>query len=147
MCHSRKDACVPVLYRSYKKQKAPNTNSRKPTVDAKNFPWEAFPRSRTPSHILNRVSAFLRHHDVEPDTSGDLEENLTVAAATNLSDIRVVTWAEFREHTQSDDNLQKLREILENGFQGIASKLDRAPGVREFFQFKDGLSAVDGVIL
>ena len=54
----------------------------------------------------------------EPDTSTDLEEKLAVDAATNLGDIRAVTWAEVREHA-----------------------------LREFFQFKDGHSTVDGVIL
>ena len=42
------------------KQKAPDANSRKPTGDAKNFPWIVISRSRTPSLVLNRVSVFLR---------------------------------------------------------------------------------------
>ena len=39
------------------------------------------------------------------------------------------------------------KKKIEDGFQGITSRLDIAPGIREFFQFKDGLSTVDGVIL
>ena len=46
----------------------------------------------------------------EPDTSADLEERLVVAAATNLSDIRAVTWAEVREHTLRGENLQNLQK-------------------------------------
>ena len=38
-------------------------------------------------------------------------------------------------------------QAIEDGFQGITSRLDLAPGIREFLQFKDGLSTVDGVIL
>ena len=83
----------------------------------------------------------------EPDTSADLEEKLAVAAATNLGDIRAVTWTEVREHTLRNENLQNLQKKIEDGFQGITSRLDLAPGIREFFQFKDGLSTVDGVIL
>ena len=42
------------------KQKVPDANSRKPTCDAKNFPWIVISRSRTPLLVLNRVSVFLR---------------------------------------------------------------------------------------
>ena len=83
----------------------------------------------------------------EPATTADLEEKLAVAAATNLGEIRAVTWAEVREHTLRDENLQNLQQKIEDGFQDITSRLDLAPGVREFFQFKDGPSTVDGVIL
>ena len=44
----------------------------------------------------------------EPDTSADLEEKLAVAAATNLGDIRAVTWAEVQENTLRDEHLQNL---------------------------------------
>ena len=46
----------------------------------------------------------------EPDTSADLEEKLAVAAATNLCEICAFTWAEVREHTLRDENLQNLRK-------------------------------------
>ena len=58
----------------------------------------------------------------EPDTSADLEEKLAVAAATNLCDIRAVTWAEVREHTLRDENLQNLQKKIEDDFQGITSR-------------------------
>ena len=83
----------------------------------------------------------------EPDTSADLEEKLVVAAANNLGDIRAVTWAEVREHTLRDESLQNLQKQIEDSFQGITPRLDFAQGIREIFQFKDGLSTVDGVIL
>ena len=40
----------------------------------------------------------------------------------------------------------KPPEKVEVGFKGNTSRLDLVPGIREFFQFKDGLSTVDGVI-
>ena len=83
----------------------------------------------------------------KPDISADLEEKLAVAAATNLGEIRAVTWAEVREDTLRDENLQNLQKKIKDGFQGITSRMDLTPGIREFFQFKDGLSTVDGVIL
>ena len=55
----------------------------------------------------------------ESDTSADLEEKLAVAAATNHGEIRAVTWAEVREHTLRDENLQNFRKKIANGFQGI----------------------------
>ena len=75
------------------------------------------------------------------------EEQLAVAAATDLSVIRAVRWAEVREHTLRDDNLQSLQEKIKNFFQGITSPSDLAPGIRDFFPFKHGLNTVDGVIL
>ena len=42
------------------KQKAPDANSRKPTVDAKNFAWIVISRSQTPSLVLKSGSAFVR---------------------------------------------------------------------------------------
>ena len=55
----------------------------------------------------------------EPDTSADLEEKIVVAAATNLGDIRAVTWAEVREHTLRDENLQNLPKKIEDLGLGI----------------------------
>ena len=55
----------------------------------------------------------------EPDTSADMEEKLAVAAAANLGKIHAVTWAEDREYTLRTDNLQNLREKIEDAFQGI----------------------------
>ena len=48
----------------------------------------------------------------EPDPSADEEEKLAVAAATNLCDIRAVTWAEVREHTLRNDNLPNFQKRL-----------------------------------
>ena len=49
----------------------------------------------------------------EPDISADLEEKLAVAAATNLGDIRAVTWAKVQEQTLRDENLQNLQKRSE----------------------------------
>ena len=37
--------------------------------------------------------------------------------------------------------------MIEDGFQCVTSQLDLAPGIREIFQFKDGLNTLDGVFL
>ena len=143
---SLKDKALPcrfsIIHKPGQKQKAPDANSRKPTDDAKNSPCIVVSRSRTPRLRLPEATKTWEH-----DISADLEEKLAVAAATNLGDIRFVTWAEVQVNTLSDENLQNLQTKIEDGFQGIASQLDLAPGIREFFQFKDGRSTMDGVIL
>ena len=130
------------------KQKAPDANSRKLTGDAKKLPLDSdFEESDSVASIEPRLRLPEATMTWEPDTSADLEEKLANAAATNPGDIRAVTWAEVREHTPRNENLQNFQKKIEDGFQGITSRLDLAPGIREFFQFKDGLSTVDGVIL
>ena len=92
------------------KQKAPDANSRKPTVDAKKLPLDSdFEESDSIACIEPRLRLPEATMTWEPDTSADLEEKLVVAAATNLGDIRAVTWAEVREHTLRDENLQNLQ--------------------------------------
>ena len=52
------------------------------------------------------------------------------------------------ENTPYAMKIYKISEKnIKDGFQGVTSRLNFAPGIRAFFQFKDGLSTVDGVIL
>ena len=76
----------------------------------------------------------------ESDSIACIEPRLRLPEATK-------TWAEVQEHTLRDANLQNFKKKIEDGFKGIPSRLDFASGLREFFQFKDELSTVDGVIL
>ena len=136
--------CSSIIHIPGQKQKAPDANSRKPNGDAKKLPSDSDFEESDSIACLRLPEATMTW---EPDTSADLEEKLAVAAATNLGDIRAVTWAEVREHTLHDENLQNLQKKIEDGFQGLTAQLDLVPGIREFFQFKDGLSTVAGVIL
>ena len=120
------------------KQKAPDANSRKPTDDAKKLPLHSdFKESDSIACIEPRLRLPEATMTWVPGISADQEGKLAVAAATNLGDIRVVTWAEVQEHTLRDENLQKLQKN-KDGFQGITSRLDLAPGIRDFFEFNDG---------
>ena len=122
-------------------QKAPDANSRKHTDDAKKLPLHSdFEESDSIACIKPRLSHPEATMTWEPDISADLEEKLAVAAATNLGDICAVTWSEVQEHTLRDENLQNIRKQIQDGFQGITSQLDLAPGIPEFFQFKDALT-------
>ena len=130
------------------KQKASDANWRKPTGDAEKLPLDSdFEKSDSIACIEPRLRLPEATMTWELDTSADMEEKFAFAAATNLGDIRAVTWAEVREHSLRDENLQNLQKKIADGFQGITSRFDFAPGLRELFQFKDGLSTVDGVIL
>ena len=86
-----------IIHVPRQKRKAPDANPRKPTGDAKKLPLDSDfeesdsiacidPSFRLPEAIMTW----------EPDTSADLEEKLAIAAATNLGDIRAVTWTEVR---------------------------------------------------
>ena len=99
------------------KQKAPGANSRKPTGDAKKLSLDSdFEESDSIACIEPRLRLPAATMTWEPDSSADLEEKLAVAAATNLGDIRAVTWADVREHTLRDENLQNLQKKIEDGF-------------------------------
>ena len=105
------------------KQKASYANSRKPTDDAKKHSVHSdFEETDSIACIEPRLRLPEATMTWEPDISADLEEKLAVAVATNLGDIRAVTWAEVQEHTLRVENLQKLRKKVEDVFQGIPSQ-------------------------
>ena len=64
----------------------------------------------------------------EPDTSADLEEKLAIAAATNLGEIRAVSWSEVREHTLFDEHLQNLQIKDRKQFPGHYLTIGFCPG-------------------
>ena len=64
----------------------------------------------------------------EPDISADLEKMLAVAAATNLGDIRAVTWAEVQEHTLRDENIQNLQTKDRRRVPGLYLTIGSCPG-------------------
>ena len=101
------------------KQKAPDANSRKPMVMQKTLPLDSdFEESDSIACIEPRLRLSEATMTWEPDTSAYLEEKHAVAAATNLGDIRAVTWAEVREHTLRDENLQNLQKKDRRRFPG-----------------------------
>ena len=51
------------------------------------------------------------------------------------------------EKTPYAMTISKSQEKVEDGLQGITSRLHLAPGIPDFFQFKEGLIAVVGMVL
>ena len=64
--------------------------------------------------------------------------------ATAVS-VQSVTWDRVRTMSASDPDMLELAEMIENGMPD--SRLQMPASLKDFFQFRDGLSTIDGVIL
>ena len=84
--------------------------------------------------------------NVATDTDG-IEHSLINAATSSLhgAALQAITWDRVRTATASDSNMNSFREAIECGMPGFRHELP-AP-IREYYQYKDELYAIDGVIL
>ena len=82
-----------------------------------------------------------------PHQYSDIEENTITAAMSTFqaSPITSVTWDLIRTATASDETLNTLMETIEVGFPVLKSDLPQH--LQLYFQHRDNLSIVDGVIL
>ena len=67
------------------------------------------------------------------------------AAVSILDTFEAVTWQRLREATTGDLLMQNLIETIEDGFP--SSKKDMIPQLQDYYQFRESLLTVDGVIL
>ena len=74
-----------------------------------------------------------------------VDDDITVAAIQSLDDMQAVTWDRVREATSSDPAMFELLETIEQGMPDTRSKLP--PTIRQYYDFREELSTVDGVIL
>ena len=86
----------------------------------------------------------LRIRDPYMDTVEVCTLSTAVCAIDSLH-LRSVTWDRVRTATASDDHMQTLLGIIESGMPEYRHELPQP--LREYFQFRDELSSVDGVIL
>ena len=63
----------------------------------------------------------------------------------SLEALGAVTWDKVRTATTSDPAMLELIETIENGFPSKRSDLPQQ--IQEFFQFKDDLYSIDGVVI
>ena len=86
----------------------------------------------------------IRRNEPEPT---ELDTEITTDAIAMLDSLqpRVITWHKVKLATNSDEAMQEILQKIESGFPADQNKL--SPSVREFYKFRDNLSAVDGVIL
>ena len=77
----------------------------------------------------------------------DIEECTQIAALAILQSapITAVTWDLVRTATASDETLNNLLQVIENGFPEMTSELPH--NLHSYYPLRDQLSTVDGVIL
>ena len=82
----------------------------------------------------------------EPDTDS-IEECVIASATSSLDSITMksVTWDRVRIATASDDNMNQLLNLVESGLPEIRQEFPEQ--LRDYFQFRDHLHTVDGVVL
>ena len=80
-------------------------------------------------------------------TQNDAEESAMSTAVSFLDALSVqsVTWDRVRTMTASDQDMLDLADLIENGMPD--SRLQMPEALRDYFQFRDELSTIDGVIL
>ena len=123
------------------KHKATDAVSRKPsgTIDppCMELPDDVASVNKGISTIL---CDFLgSQHSVKVNTTDYVE------AINSLNDTQVITWEKIRVATSSDDLMECLLGFVESGFPSCRS--DVPMGIAEFYQYREQLSALDGVIL
>ena len=98
--------------------------------------------SSAPSSSLLSV---LRTDDVY--TQNDAKETTMATAVSSLDALSVqsVTWDRVRTMSASDPDMLELADLIENGMPDSCLKMPAA--LKDFFQFRDELSTIDGVIL
>ena len=68
-----------------------------------------------------------------------------VVSSLNALNLRSVTWDRVRTATASDTDMLALTDIIESGIPEHRHQLPES--LRDYFQYREGLSTVDGVIL
>ena len=98
--------------------------------------------SSAPSSSLLSV---LRNDDVY--TQNDAEETTMAIAVSSLDALSVqsVPWDRVRTMSASDPDMLELADLIENGMPD--SRLKMTAALKDFFQFRDELSTIDGEIL
>ncbi|CAE1174081.1 unnamed protein product [Acanthosepion pharaonis] len=86
----------------------------------------------------------LRVYDI---TDSDIEEYVIAAATTSLNalNLKSVTWDRVSTATASDEDMLVLTELIESGMPEFRHEMPNS--IREYFQFRDDLSTIDGLIV
>ncbi len=100
-----------------------------------------------PSSCKDHRLAFL-HAIPTAETSppcDDHESSLQKFTVPTINSLQSVTWARVRLATASNDDMNQLLSIIESGMPESRHQLP--PNSQEYFQFRDHLSTIDGVII
>ena len=78
------------------------------------------------------------------ETPIEIEHPLSEIASATIDTICTISWDSVRLATNSNDTMLRLVEIIEDGIH--ESREDFPQALREFYQFRDDLYTVDGVV-
>ena len=94
---------------------------------------------------LHSIMASIRCEEPPMDSwSHDIDNQLTSSTVSALSTM-ATTWDSVKLATTSDKDLNQLVSIIESGFPEFRHELP--PALHEYYQFREDLYTVDGVIL
>ena len=91
--------------------------------------------------------SFMAGIYVVEDTSfhGSIDDIIKNSATSTLNAIQSVTWQRVKVHTASDENMNLLLSVIEDGIPD--HKNDLPPKLREYHQFRDNMYTIDGVAI
>ena len=73
------------------------------------------------------------------------DEEFQLATASSINTLQSITWHTVRVATNTDDDMVKLVEIIENGMPEFRHEMPTE--LCEFFQFREDLYTVDGGVM
>ena len=128
------------------KHKAADATSRHPTgnsnPDMMVLPDDISSTETDEVKLDNFLLSICAIHTPEPFLD---EVALVNEISASLEALGAVTWDRVRTATASDPAMLELIETIENGFPSKRSDLPQQ--IQEFFQFKDDLYSIDGVVI
>ena len=89
------------------------------------------------------VLSLLRQ--AEPEDGDDAEGDNLAWCAAGLESLRSVTWDRVREATSSDGDMCTLEEMATDGIPDSKSEMPET--IRDFHQYREYITATDGVVL
>ena len=133
------------------KNRAPDTLSRHPTGDTHPpklaLPDDVYHVADTPTQPPIRIpSQLIAGVCIEDKTQHtDLEDSLQASAISSLQSIRTINWDQVQTATSSDNTMNSLLSIIEDG---LPEKKHLLPAsLKEYHQFREHLYCIDGVVI
>ena len=107
------------------------------------------PEDRTPSTLTLRHAqhepAYTTATDQHNEPGDSNEAALYSSALSSISSLPCITWDKIRMETASDEIMFQLAQLIESGIP--ESRNEVPPMLKEYHQFRNNLSTVDGVII
>jgi len=137
------------------RHRAADAVSRHPVGEPENMVWVDDVASIKPDEQISDPQTLstvkhesLRHKKTEPygTLHDDSNEALLYSSALSaINSLQCITWDKIRMETTSDENMFQLLQLIESGIPEARNELP--PPLREYYQFRNHLSTVDGVAI